>query len=894
MKRFIKRVLAGGISLAMVVALSEGCLAGRTASAASKPKLNLKKVVLKVGQTKKLKVKKTKKKVKWKSSKKKIATVSKKGVVKAKKEGKAVITARVGGKKLKCKVTVKPKTSVPSKATGSKAPGTGNGTGGTNLPGNTAGPGKTDLPAEPAKSEQPNVTVEPGGSAQPDKTQGPDVSQQPQETAKPNAFVEASHSSGTYDAAFTLTLTSKPGAEIYYTTDGSNPVTSETRQVYSNGIAITDRKNDRNVLAAVPQDKIQTMNKEWDLIVPSDSAVDKCTVLRAVAINADGEQSDIVTNTYFVGNMSQHISGIQDSVQAAGQDLAVISITMDQEDLFDETRGIYAIGSDRNHPNFKEKGKDWERNCHIDYFESNGTETSLELAQDCGIRIQGNYSRENIQKSFRLFAREDYGTKNFKYPFFPDLTNAEGETMKKFKTLVLRNGGNDSFNYKYKDNFIQSFLHEQGCETLHGRPCVVYLDGEYWGHYVLQDDVSDNFLQEKRGVVKENVVVYKGSDDPEYAKYKFKLDEGELPEGVTDEDYYLQETFQFLNSHDLSNDADYSEFMSKYMAEDSAVGYFASMLYLNNRYDWPEKNWSIWRTTDDTRETCDYEDGRWRFSIYDLDLTTNTTWLTGGNLEGVKEDQVAALNKPGSDLVIQNLFGNMMKNESFRAKVAEKVKELATTVLTEQKVDANGKKYYGSYRPLHDQFRKRFLSASDDWFAQSNYNDNIDWLKERVSYVDTLMDHIKYLTGNNGNAFGDTDTILPLQNNTLIWQGKWSRTDSWENKTEAKTEGFSLLSSDGNYIELNIDFSIWDQYRKPMLQLTVAEGASDNARCHVWSYNKEMDKYFYLQNGDGEVYPWTTQAIDISAIQTNKVFVNVNDSQLIGIQIFEGDTSAGS
>ena len=45
--------------------------------------------------------------MKWSSNKKAVATVSKKGVVKAKKIGKAVITAKVGDKKLKCRVTVK-------------------------------------------------------------------------------------------------------------------------------------------------------------------------------------------------------------------------------------------------------------------------------------------------------------------------------------------------------------------------------------------------------------------------------------------------------------------------------------------------------------------------------------------------------------------------------------------------------------------------------------------------------------------------------------------------------------------------------------------------------------------------------------------------------------------
>ena len=65
-----------------------------------KPKLNKKKVTLYVGKSVRLKVKGAGKKVKWKSSNKKIATVSSKGKVKAKKKGKAKITAKFGKKKL--------------------------------------------------------------------------------------------------------------------------------------------------------------------------------------------------------------------------------------------------------------------------------------------------------------------------------------------------------------------------------------------------------------------------------------------------------------------------------------------------------------------------------------------------------------------------------------------------------------------------------------------------------------------------------------------------------------------------------------------------------------------------------------------------------------------------
>ncbi len=75
--------------------------------AKAKVKLNVTKKTIDKGKTYTLKVSGTSKKVKWSSSNKSVATVSSKGKVTAKKAGTATISAKVDGKTLKCKITVK-------------------------------------------------------------------------------------------------------------------------------------------------------------------------------------------------------------------------------------------------------------------------------------------------------------------------------------------------------------------------------------------------------------------------------------------------------------------------------------------------------------------------------------------------------------------------------------------------------------------------------------------------------------------------------------------------------------------------------------------------------------------------------------------------------------------
>lgn len=99
-----KRVLSFILSFVLLVGLLFGNQTD--VQAANKKKaLNVTNISLSVGQSRKLTVSNAKG-VKWTSSRKSVVSVNKKGKIKAKKAGKATVSANVSGRKWKCNVVV--------------------------------------------------------------------------------------------------------------------------------------------------------------------------------------------------------------------------------------------------------------------------------------------------------------------------------------------------------------------------------------------------------------------------------------------------------------------------------------------------------------------------------------------------------------------------------------------------------------------------------------------------------------------------------------------------------------------------------------------------------------------------------------------------------------------
>ena len=672
-----KKRLLGILIFSLVIGMMGS--AGGEAEAKKKIILNKKKAVIYVGGQLRLKVKGTKKKVKWSSKEKKIATVSKKGVVKGKRAGKTKITAKVKGKKLVCRLTVKAKkkrviTTAEATPQGEKKP----------APQVTQTPGGTDKPsASPAI--EPVVTP----TAVPTPT--------PVDTSKPEPVF--SKESGSYDKSFELSLHAPKGSKIYYTTDGSEPDVSSVggsvkdtipaklpTNEYKQAITVKNRDNDENRLCSkvnIPYMYDPTDYYNNGPFYPEVSAVPKATIIRAMAVDEKGNTSKTVTKTYFVDK----------NLAEVYKNASVISVVTDPDNLLSKERGIYRYG------NWENSGAEWERPAAVTYFEEDGT---IPFETTMGMRIHGNYIRRWGQKSLRFYFREELGLKNLKgYQLIPGAVNADGKPTKKYKRFILRNGGNEYAYSKMQDVFIQSLVSDRAFTTQSSRPCVLFLNGEYWGLYNLMERYSDNYLEEEFGVDKDNVVVIKNDE----------LDEGK------EEDFALYEQLQAMADLDMSLTDNYEKF-KKMVDIQSYLDYYATEIYIGNK-DWPDNNVQLWRTRED--DGSDYGDTKWRYMLYDTEYSMN---LWGQDNNGNTNRLQEARNKDA-------LFDALCKNDSFKQSLADTLMDLADknfkSADAAKKLDAMA----AVYRPLMEQYKKRFGNGDVD----SRVRDMKSFMANRKSQI---------------------------------------------------------------------------------------------------------------------------------------------------------------
>lgn len=454
---------------------------------------------------------------------------------------------------------------------------------------------------------------------------------------------------GFYNAAFQVTLSEiSNNLKIYYTTNGARP-TAESGILYKGSINITTT-----------------------------------TPLSAVAVNAEGVASEVISHTYFFINdiITQSNSPVgypstwgpmkfknydapadyemdpeicnnndyKDLMDDALTAIPSLSIVTDigyvfSHELNQETGGIY-IYTGNTGQGFA--GKDWERPASVEYYDP---ATQKQFQVNCGLRLHGGNSRipdNSAKHSFRLSFRSIYGPSKLNYNLFEEET-----ATNEFNALVLRAGYNHSYmtnvpsarkNTQFlRDPFAKNTQRAIGQVAAHEKFVHLYINGLYWGMYNISEKITNDFMESYLG----------GNEDD----YDVISDHGNVVDG-----FWTSWTKLYNQAKaGLASNTNYQKVQGKnpggrlntnydnLLDVENLIGYMQYNMYIGN-IDWDHNNWIAARN----RVT---NDAGYRFFAWDSE-----TSMTDVNVNIVDEN-----NEENPSWFYQLLQGN----EDFRILFAD-------------------------------------------------------------------------------------------------------------------------------------------------------------------------------------------------------------------------------
>ncbi len=368
----------------------------------------------------------------------------------------------------------------------------------------------------------------------------------------PNAFntagiynkvapVTASLGHGFFTAPQTATLaTGTTGATIRYTFDGSSPfqltttgaivrdgsgnaVPSPTSGVYTAALTINKTTTLRYAAfknGSDPSDSVtQTYIFLSDVITQSASAAAGSGP--APSITNPAGASPAVTTWPATASSGQTLDfGMDPNVVNAApyngtivndlKTLQTMSVVTDLPFLFDNTIGIYVNPSGDT--------QTWERPASLELINPDG---SVGFQVNCGLRMRGGFSRStgNPKHGLRIFFNSAYGPGSLKFPLVPNDPTAAKE-FQKFDLRTFQNyswsfggdGGNGIF---VRDTFSRQTQLDMGEVSSHVVYYQLYLNGQYWGLYNLDERPEANFAAS-----------YLGGDANDYDTIKVAPEDG--------------------------------------------------------------------------------------------------------------------------------------------------------------------------------------------------------------------------------------------------------------------------------------------------------------------------------------------------------------------------------
>jgi hypothetical protein len=481
--------------------------------------------------------------------------------------------------------------------------------------------------------------------------------------------VEIRPSAGFYEAGVSVALSAASGERIRYTLDGSDP----------------DR---------------------FSALYTGPVLISSTAVLKARAFQPESIAGPVHTATYLI---DEEVS------------LAAVSLSMNPDFLFDPDIGIYVEGNGTSvggYPGFPVGSpanywEDWERTADVEFFEPGGT---AGFSVRAGVRIHGKTTRMLPQKSVAVFARGKYGTQWIEYPLFPDLT------IDAFKSFVLRNGGSDNIAthgaVHFRDGLTSSLVRSLDLESLAFRPCVVFLNGDYWGIYEIRENLNEDYLHSHFGVDPEAVDLL----DDYHRLYPWVV------EGSAEA--YI-EMIDFLSSASLDDDAA-ARWVEERMDVDNYLTYMAVEIYFANQ-DGPGHNCKFWRPQTPS--------GRFRWLLYDTDhsfglqtfvpsVAYNPSAYADNTIAYYREpDGPSWPNPPESTF----LFRKILENGGFKNRFINRLADLLNSAFTDSTISLRIQSITDCLEPEIGRHTAKWGGSPHEW--ERNVDVLFDFARLRPEFL---------------------------------------------------------------------------------------------------------------------------------------------------------------
>lgn len=485
--------------------------------------------------------------------------------------------------------------------------------------------------------------------------------------------------------------------------------------------------------------------------------ISETQVLRAVAFGSN-EPSFTTSGTYFI-----NVSHTVPVLSIAGQEVAT---------LLNGNAGIEPTG----------------------FFEMYESDQSFVDRGEGNFNKHGNDSWAYDQRGFDFIMRDQFGYNDaVNHAIFPEKDRTE------FQRLIIKAAASDNYPFEngathIRDAFVHTLSQKADLklDERTWKPCVVYLNGEYWGVYEIREKV----------------------DDSDFTDYYYQQDKFNLQYlktwGATWEEYGApnanpawNDLVNYVATNNMATAANFN-YVDSLLNWESMVDYFVLNSYIVSK-DWLNWNTGWWRGMSPTGDKK-----KWRYTLWDMDACfghyTNFTDIPdeSPNADPCNVENLPNPGNQGHTTIMQKLID---ENPTVKQYYITRYVDLVNTYFSCDYMNFLLDSMLTQIQPEMQQHITRWGGSMGEW--QTNVQALKNFIDARCAALTQGMIDCYALDG----PYEFVVHVSPANSGTVRVNSTWAPTYPWQTNYFGGIETKLLAQANTGFA-----FSHWEYVNGPLVQ----------------------------------------------------------------------------